>query len=106
MSGRQAVATSSTFSSPVGPLGFPKVLEIPVSYFSGIVFTCCVLGVILINGSIIESLVASREVFGTLDGRVLQFANYTFDITVWVRINIQGPLLDIKALRPVSGVLH
>jgi hypothetical protein len=43
-------------------------------------------GVVLTHGSVIESVTASREIIGVQDGRVLQFANYTFDITVWVSI--------------------
>ena len=44
----------------------------------------CLQGVILTHGAIIESAVGSREVVGRVDGRVLQFANYTFDASVWV----------------------
>ncbi|KAF8580410.1 acetyl-CoA synthetase-like protein [Ramaria rubella] len=40
-------------------------------------------GVILTHGSIIESAVGSQEVTGPLNGRVLQFSNYTFDVSVW-----------------------
>jgi hypothetical protein len=69
-----------------------------------LLITTNISGVLLSHGSIIESVVASREVIGIQDGRVLQFSNYTFDISVWVRINIQSPLLHIKAFRPVSGL--
>jgi hypothetical protein len=44
-------------------------------------------GVVLAHGSIIESLIGSRDLFGPLDGRILQFANYTFDVSVWVSIS-------------------
>ncbi|KAF8587753.1 amino acid adenylation [Ramaria rubella] len=40
-------------------------------------------GVVLTHGSIVESAIGSREVIGALDGRVLQFSNYTFDVSVW-----------------------
>ncbi|KAF8584768.1 acetyl-CoA synthetase-like protein [Ramaria rubella] len=40
-------------------------------------------GVVLTHGSTIESALGSREALGTLDGRVLQFSNYTFDFSVW-----------------------
>jgi hypothetical protein len=41
-------------------------------------------GVVLLHGSIIESLIGCHELCGLLDGRVLQFADYTFDVSVWV----------------------
>lgn len=44
-------------------------------------------GVVLTHGSIIESLIAAHEVFGRRDDRVLQFSDYTFDVSVWVRIS-------------------
>ncbi|KAF8581317.1 amino acid adenylation [Ramaria rubella] len=40
-------------------------------------------GVILTHGSIIESAIGSQDVIGPLNGRVLQFSNYTFDVSVW-----------------------
>ncbi|KAF8572636.1 AMP-dependent synthetase and ligase, partial [Ramaria rubella] len=40
-------------------------------------------GVILTHGSIVESAIGSQEVIGPLNGRVLQFSNYTFDFSVW-----------------------
>ncbi|KAF8581319.1 acetyl-CoA synthetase-like protein, partial [Ramaria rubella] len=40
-------------------------------------------GVILTHGSIVESAIGSQEVMGPLNGRVLQFSNYTFDVSVW-----------------------
>jgi hypothetical protein len=43
-------------------------------------------GVVLSHGSIIESAIGSRNVFGFLDGRVLQFSNYMFDVSVWVSL--------------------
>lgn len=42
------------------------------------------LGVILTHGSIIESTLASRDLVGRLNGRILQLSNYTFDLSVWV----------------------
>ncbi|KAF8574904.1 amino acid adenylation [Ramaria rubella] len=40
-------------------------------------------GVVLTHGSIVESALGSKEAVGTLNGRVLQFSNYTFDVSVW-----------------------
>ncbi|KAF8576656.1 acetyl-CoA synthetase-like protein, partial [Ramaria rubella] len=42
-------------------------------------------GVILSHGSIIESTIASQDIIEPLNGCVLQFSNYTFDISVWDR---------------------
>jgi hypothetical protein len=42
--------------------------------------------VVLTHGSVIESVVGSREVIGSPDGRVLQFCNYTFDFSIWVNV--------------------
>jgi hypothetical protein len=41
-------------------------------------------GVVLTHGSIIESLVGAHAVIGRRDDRVLQFSDYTFDVSVWV----------------------
>ena len=65
-----------------GSTGIPK--GIGNTSCSTIVFTSLQSGVILTHGAVIESIVASREVIGVQDSRVLQFANYTFDISVWV----------------------
>jgi hypothetical protein len=46
--------------------------------------SCRLSGVVLTHGSVLESAVGSLEVVGRVDGRVLQFANYTFDSSVWV----------------------
>ncbi|KAF8584771.1 AMP-dependent synthetase and ligase, partial [Ramaria rubella] len=40
-------------------------------------------GVVLTHGSTVESALGSREAVGSLNGRVLQFSNYTFDFSVW-----------------------
>jgi non-ribosomal peptide synthetase component F len=62
----------------------------PSQPFYGIILTCRESGVMLTHGAVIESLVASWEVIGLLDGRVLQFSSYTFDVSIWVCIH--GPL--------------
>ncbi|KAF8581405.1 acetyl-CoA synthetase-like protein [Ramaria rubella] len=40
-------------------------------------------GVILTHGSIIESAIASQDIIEPLNGHVLQFSNYTFDVSIW-----------------------
>ncbi|KAF8588953.1 acetyl-CoA synthetase-like protein [Ramaria rubella] len=40
-------------------------------------------GVILTHGSIIESAIASQDIIEPLNGHVLQFSNYTFNVSVW-----------------------
>ncbi|KAF8587754.1 acetyl-CoA synthetase-like protein [Ramaria rubella] len=63
----------------VGPIGRDDVCH--VLFTSG--STGTPKGVVLTHGSIVESAIGSREVIGALDGRVLQFSNYTFDVSVW-----------------------
>jgi non-ribosomal peptide synthetase component F len=65
-----------------GSTGTPKGTR-NISWL-GVMFTSDVSGVVLTHGSVIESITASREIIGVQAGRVLQFANYAFDITVWV----------------------
>ncbi|KAF8584766.1 acetyl-CoA synthetase-like protein [Ramaria rubella] len=63
----------------VGPIGRDDISH--VLFTSG--STGTPKGVILTHGSIVESALGSREVIGPLNGRVLQFSNYTFDVSVW-----------------------
>ncbi|KAF8572550.1 AMP-dependent synthetase and ligase, partial [Ramaria rubella] len=63
----------------VGPIGRDDISH--VLFTSG--STGTPKGVVLTHGSTIESALGSREALGTLDGRVLQFSNYTFDFSVW-----------------------
>jgi hypothetical protein len=63
-------------------------------------------GVILSHGSIIESAVGSRELFGPLDGRILQFANYTFDDSVLVSILMTSCGREKRTSLRRIGVLH
>ncbi|KAF8578160.1 acetyl-CoA synthetase-like protein, partial [Ramaria rubella] len=39
--------------------------------------------VILTHGSIIESTIASQDIIEPLNGHVLQFSNYMFDVSIW-----------------------
>ncbi|KAF8580409.1 hypothetical protein K439DRAFT_1662792 [Ramaria rubella] len=72
--------TSNRWLQPdVGPVGRHDVCH--VLFTSGTTGTPK--GVILTHGSIIESAIGSQEVIGPLNGRVLQFSNYTFDFSVW-----------------------
>ncbi|KAF8574906.1 amino acid adenylation [Ramaria rubella] len=63
----------------VGPVGRDDICY--VLFTSG--STGTPKGVVVTHGSVIESTLASRELVGLLDGRVLQFSNYTFDFSVW-----------------------
>ncbi|KAF8575700.1 acetyl-CoA synthetase-like protein [Ramaria rubella] len=40
-------------------------------------------GVTLTRGSIIESAIASQDIIEPLNGCVLQFSNYTFNVSIW-----------------------
>lgn len=45
---------------------------------------------VLTHGSVLESTLGSRELIGTLNQRVLQFSNYTFDVSVWVCFHLMS----------------
>ncbi|KAF8588131.1 acetyl-CoA synthetase-like protein, partial [Ramaria rubella] len=63
----------------VGPIGRDDISH--VLFTSG--STGTPKGVVLTHGSTIESILASREAVGNMNGRILQFLNYTFDVSVW-----------------------
>ncbi|KAF8573006.1 acetyl-CoA synthetase-like protein [Ramaria rubella] len=63
----------------VGPIGRDSISH--VLFTSG--STGTPKGVVLTHGATIETALGSREAIGLLNGRVLQFSNYTFDVSVW-----------------------
>ncbi|KAF8572627.1 acetyl-CoA synthetase-like protein, partial [Ramaria rubella] len=71
----------------ISPATKPFVGQIGRDDISHVLFTSGTTGtpkgVVLTHGSTIESALGSRETIGTLNGRVLQFSNYTFDFSVW-----------------------
>jgi hypothetical protein len=42
------------------------------------------IGILTTHGCVTESIHSSRELYGLRDDRVLQFSNYTFDLSIWV----------------------
>ncbi|KAF8573142.1 amino acid adenylation, partial [Ramaria rubella] len=63
----------------VGPIGRDDISH--VLFTSG--STGTPKGVVLTHGSTVESALGSRHAIRPLTGRVLQFSNYTFDVSVW-----------------------
>ncbi|KAF8584770.1 acetyl-CoA synthetase-like protein [Ramaria rubella] len=65
----------------------PDVGSIGRDFISHVLFTSgstgTPKGVVLTHGATVETTLGSREVIGLLNGRVLQFSNYTFDVSVW-----------------------
>ncbi|KAF8575295.1 acetyl-CoA synthetase-like protein [Ramaria rubella] len=87
----------------VGPIGRDDISH--VLFTSG--STGTPKGVVLTHGSTVESALGSREALGTLDGRILQFSNYTFDFSVWDwtgTLSAGGTLCVVPKRRLLEGL--
>ncbi|KAF8584773.1 acetyl-CoA synthetase-like protein [Ramaria rubella] len=97
--------------SEISPATKPEVGPIGRDDISHVLFTSgstgTPKGVVLTHGSTIESALGSREALGTLDGRVLQFSNYTFDFSVWDwtgTLSAGGTLCVVPKRRLMDGL--
>ncbi|KAF8572689.1 acetyl-CoA synthetase-like protein [Ramaria rubella] len=89
----------------VGPIGRDDISH--VLFTSG--STGTPKGVVLTHGSTVESALGSREAIGRLNGRVLQFSNYTFDVSVWdwaASLSAGGTLCIVPKRRLMDDLGH
>lgn len=65
-----------------GSTGTPKGIETPQSSTRAVLMYNA--GVVTTHGNVIESTISAQELYDYLNDRVLQFSDFTFDVSIWV----------------------